>query len=261
MTKDSWNASVGRRDFVRALSRVLAFTLLPNTDSDSIRIAVLDTDSTKSFRRGVDLGLSEVNRAASLFQRKPVAMVKESAADVVLGMTEYSPRAETVYFNCGAQSDAYRSRCGPRVFHVAASEGMFARARTAANESVEMWSSQLERYGAAQLNDRFFAATRSRMDGPAWCGWFAVKVVWESALQMKGQGASALKDHLVKSATQFDGHKGAPLSFRSSDHQLRQPVYVITNGRPPRDVPDTARSSGSMRDVLDSIIPPASCRR
>jgi len=255
-----WNASVDRRDFVRALSSVLAFTLLPNGDTDSIRVAVLGSDSTDSFRRGVGLGLSEANRAASLFHRKPVAMVKESAADVVLGRAEYSPRSETVYFNCGARSDAYRSRCDTHVFHVAASEGMYARARNAAHEPVEVWSSQLERYGAAQLNDRFFAATGSHMDGPAWCGWFAMKVVWESVLQMKGEGAGGLRDHLVKATTQFDGHKGAPLSFRSSDHQLRQPLYVITNGRP-RDVPDTARSSGSMRDALDSIIPPASCRR
>ena len=187
-------------------------------------------------------------------------MVKASVAQVVLGTTEYEPRGEVVYLNCGARSDEYRSRCDWRVFHIAPGDAMYSRAEKLASHPVETWSSDLERYGAAQLNDRFFAANKSRMDAQAWCGWFAMKVVWESTLQMKGAGPKALSDHLVKATTQFDGHKGAPLSFRANDHQLRQPLYAVVKGRPPQDVPDTSRSAGSMKDLLDAIIPPANCR-
>jgi hypothetical protein len=78
------------------------------------------------------------------------------------------------------------------------------------------------------------------MDGAAWAGWFAVKVAWESFLRSK-----------PVESIEFDGHKGAPLTFRSWDHQLRQPLYAVKSRV--ADVPDVARSNLSAREVLDTI--------
>lgn len=258
---DSWNASVGRRDFLRSLAGIFALTIMPDGESDSLTIGILPEKSPDAFRAGVRLGLTEARRTASLFHRKPLETVNVSTAQVVIGMSEFEPHSDAVYLNCGARSDAYRANCIPNVFHIEASDSMYAQSARLANGRIELWSSELERYGAAQLNDRFAAATHLSMNGLAWAGWFAVKVVWESMLQMKGKGAGGLKEYLLKSSTQFDGHKGAPLSFRESDHQLRQPLYAVTTGKPPQDVPDAARATGSMRDELDSIIPPSSCKR
>jgi hypothetical protein len=252
---------VGRRDFVRSLAGIFALVLVSDDESDSLALAILPGNSSRGLLAGVELGLSETRRTASLFHRKPLNLVKIGSAQVVIGMSEYEPPGDVVYLNCGSRSDAYRAKCDPNVFHIEASDSMYASAAKHAEGKVELWSSLLERYGAAQLNDRFAGATHLSMNGSAWAGWFAVKVVWESMLQMKGKGAGGLREYLLKPATHFDGHKGAPLSFRESDHQLRQPLYAITTDKPPQDVPDVARATGSMRDVLDSIIPPASCKR
>jgi hypothetical protein len=74
---------------------------------------------------------------------------------------------------------------------------------------------------------------------------------------MRGKGAAGLREHLIADDTQFDGHKGAPLSFRASDHQLREPVYSLVPGKPPQDIPDFARSPGTARDLLDTIQNPS----
>jgi hypothetical protein len=48
---------------------------------------------------------------------------------------------------------------------------------------------------------------------------------------------------LDKTTTQFDGHKGAPLSFRSWDHQLRQPLYAVARDSVIAELPDVGRNS------------------
>jgi ABC transporter substrate binding protein (PQQ-dependent alcohol dehydrogenase system) len=130
---------------------------------------------------------------------------------------------------------------------------MYAAAAAKARESrIVLWTSSLEKYGASQLNDRFHARFGYPMDSPAWAGWFAVKIVWESML--RATGADRLRDTLASTKTQFDGHKGAPLSFRAWDHQLRQPLYATGSGADgrPREIPDIT-ASVPVRDLLDTI--------
>lgn len=86
------------------------------------------------------------------------------------------------------------------------------------------WRHDLVRYGAAQLNDRYrarFGAT-ARMNGPAWAGWFAAKVLVEASLRARNDTAAALRDALF--SVRFDGHKGVPLHF-APDGVLEQPLY------------------------------------
>jgi hypothetical protein len=66
------------------------------------------------------------------------------------------------------------------------------------------------------------------MNGSAWAGWIAVKVVVEAALRTRSTSPAALLAYMEAPATQFDGHKGWPLTFRGSDHQLRQPLYIAS---------------------------------
>jgi ABC transporter substrate binding protein (PQQ-dependent alcohol dehydrogenase system) len=94
---------------------------------------------------------------------------------------------------------------------------------------VEIWHPSLERFGAAQLNDRFRARFAAEMDGPAWAGWMAAKALWEASLRARGTDPAALRAHLERAATRFDGHKGWPLSFRPGDRQLRQPLYLVAD--------------------------------
>lgn len=65
------------------------------------------------------------------------------------------------------------------------------------------------------------------MNGDAWSGWIAVKLVVEAALC-----------RAPYEAARTDGHRGMPLSFAESF--LRQPLYV------------TLHRAGEVEEVIDS---------
>lgn len=75
------------------------------------------------------------------------------------------------------------------------------------------WHPSLRRYGASELNERFLAHSGRPMDGDAWGGWMAVKLVVEAALR-----------RTPAEKARADGHKGVSLTF--ADGFLRQPLYV-----------------------------------
>ncbi|HZI99655.1 MAG TPA: hypothetical protein VFD22_03255 [Gemmatimonadaceae bacterium] len=276
---DSSAASVGRRDFVRSIAGAFVLAAFPFLQQDSLTLGILANIPATGFDDGLRLGLSEASRAAILFGRTPITIARagdlsgliDASASVIVGSHAYAEALRTarecrsrhiVYLNCGARSDAFRDECNEYLFHIEGSDAMYANAaKRTAGATIKLWDSSLEKYGAAQLNDRFRSTFIRAMDSSAWCGWFAAKVVWESLLRMKGKGATGIRDHLLSDSTQFDGHKGAPLSFRSWDHQLRQPLYAVSHDRPPQDVPDLGRGEGSIRDLLDSIGgQPKACR-
>lgn len=88
------------------------------------------------------------------------------------------------------------------------------------------WHHELERFSARELNSKF----RRRFGGPlgeaSWATWAAVKLVGEAVVRA-GAGRPAALVAFLESAPPFDGHKGTALVFRTWDHQLRQPVYVL----------------------------------
>lgn len=96
------------------------------------------------------------------------------------------------------------------------------------SNSVVLWAPTLERYGASQINDRYRGRYHLPMDAGAWAGWVAVKIVVEAALRARSSHADAILSYLESPVANFDGHKGWPLSFRVADHQLRQPLYVVS---------------------------------
>jgi len=137
-----------------------------------------------------------------------------------------------------------------------------------------LWHHELERYGAAQLNQRFRERFGAPLGPRGWAGWLAVKILWEAAARARTTAAPALVRHLEKGTTFFDGHKGRPLSFRPWDHQLRQPLYLL---RPrsaprapeeawevaaelPRRPPGEPRSSRELLDRLGDLEPDSPCR-
>jgi len=103
----------------------------------------------------------------------------------------------------------------------------------------------LERFGAAQLNDRYRAATGHPMSGDVWLGWFAMKVLAESALRSRSVAAADLVGYLARGS--FDGHKGSPLTF-DSRRRLQQPLYELERA--------SAGGAWSVRREID----PASAR-
>ncbi|HKN57837.1 MAG TPA: hypothetical protein VJV97_03235, partial [Gemmatimonadaceae bacterium] len=235
-----------------------------------------------SIERGVRLGTAEAKQTANLFgndvqlfeasvgtdavaaatqilsRRQVQVFIAASAVDAER-LSNFAEQRHIIFLNVASRSQALRAACRRYTFHVEASETMYASAilparqaapRTTrgtsslvARDSVVLWGSALERYGASQINDRYRAKYHVGMDGGAWAGWFAVKLISESALRARSSDPSKLLAYLELPSTSFDGHKGWPLGFRSADHQLREPLYIMVSPPPSgtqryRDVPE-----------------------
>ena len=244
--------AVSRRAFSRALFGAAAgFIGLP-VATGKLVIAILRPTSRETFLTGAAMGVEEVQQTAALFGKSVAVRHDINGANAAIACFDdamlrdvslVGEKRGVLLLNCWGRSDELRRRlCRRTTYHIEASEKMYADAAKLAKDStnIVLWDARLERYGAAQLNDRYQAFAKRSMDGAAWAGWFAVKVAWESFL--RGTPLTSM---------QFDGHKGAPLSFRTWDHQLRQPLYA--SGARAVDVPDVARSNLSARDALDTI--------
>ncbi len=125
-----------------------------------------------------------------------------------------------------------------------------------------LWHHTLRRYGATQLNERFWTRFELPMDAPGWAGWFAVKIAWEAVNRASAARGSELVRFLESERAAFDGHKGRPLSFRPWDHQLRQPVYLVKPAAGPGDeegevvaeLPRAARGqAAASQELLDRL--------
>lgn len=251
---------------------------------DTLRIGFVAPDSASrtavqaSAGRGVRMGVEEAARSASLFGRTVVLVEGADAARLVGegrvaallgGFSTEECRAlgglagerGLVFVDLGCDADALRGRgCQAASFHVAPSAGILAdavaQAGVAGGRAVA-WDARLERFGADQLNQRFRARFGQGMDSPAWAGWFAVKMLWESTLRARSVQPAALMAYLSSDAARWDGHKGRPLSFRAWDHQLRQPLYVAAASGDPAEVPRAVSGDeASSRDVLDRLGTP-----
>jgi ABC transporter substrate binding protein (PQQ-dependent alcohol dehydrogenase system) len=99
------------------------------------------------------------------------------------------------------------------------------------------WHWSWERHGAPQLNQRFERHAKRRMQSPDWAAWAAVKSIIESVLRTKSTNFETAGAYLRSDRLNLDVYKGNPVSYRSWDNQLRQPVllhtYNAVTGRAP----------------------------
>ena len=191
---------------------------------------------------GVQLGIEEARQTGSMVGR-PVELVRVAGegdnaaprASVVIGGSGGERCAEllaaagtgaALVLNLGCGADSLRTERHAMLFHVGASDSIYRRGGPGAS----LWLPSLERYGAAQLNERFTTRFGEPMTAPAWAGWVAVKIALEASLRARSTDAAALAGALLAPGMRFDGHKGRALSFRQADHQLVQPLYSAATG-------------------------------
>lgn len=264
---------LNRREFLSLAGSVALFAARRSEPARSLRLGLL-VRRGNDVANGAILAGVEAERAAALFGQSirldvgTARTVIANGATVLIGgvspgdcvtLARVADENGILFFNVGSSADSLRrDQCRPNMFHVMASDAMLSSARASsgssgdASLSMELWHSSLEKYGGAQLNDRYRARFGKTMTSNAWAGWVAVKIAWEASLRAQSTMGKDLREFLVKDASQFDGHKGAPLSFRSWDHQLRQPLYAVSNGRVIAELPDVGKFTGeSIREELD----------
>ena len=160
---------------------------------------------------GVQLGVAEARQTAKLLGR-----------DV-----RVDPRAAKPFATIAHGPGGVSLRSGGCTFHLAPSASQRAsllaewekRSGRSGDYRLAAWHSSLKQFGGVDLNERFLRRFHAPMSEGAWLGWVAVKAAVEAALRATGPPCSAIR------AIEFDGHKGALLSFKNG--VLEQPLYVI----------------------------------
>jgi hypothetical protein len=183
-----------RRDFL--VTPVLA-VLVHGTEDIRLRL------SGSRGRAGADLALEEMQRTAALLGRH--VSLDTGAHVVTIDLENGRLDANGVWSFVAAHRDARKLA----LVHWRRDH------KDGAVDAVE-WHSNLSKYGAEQLNDRFVRRFGSGMDSHAWVGWMLVKVAVEASLR-----SVAVRDGL------FDGHKGTALRFGSDGH-LSQPLCIVS---------------------------------
>jgi hypothetical protein len=229
--------------------------------AESRQTAQLFGDDVQLFE-AAGTGATAVEGADRLVSSKKIEILIGTSAADADALSRFSERHHIIFLNAASRSQSLRSACSRHTFHVEATDAMYssaarqgsvappparsavARSLRARTDSIVLWSSILERFGASQINDRYRSKYATEMDGGAWAGWAAVKFGAEAALRARSASPANMLNYLESPTTQFDGHKGWPLTFRLSDHQLRQPLYRVV-------APSAGTVKPSVRDIPD----------
>jgi hypothetical protein len=193
-----------RREFLAVLMTA-PFVLrdaLATSRTTSLHLAVVAAPSQLDVLRGARMSLEEAKRAALLLGWQLTATETdapdggfETASGVVAAV---SPITSLEHLNVPVINTlANEKSAAANIWHL----------------GEQTWDATLEKFGAAQLNARFHAAYDAPMTAMAWAGWFAVKVLWESAARARSAQASDIQAFLASPRAHFDGHRGTPLRF------------------------------------------------
>lgn len=90
-----------------------------------------------------------------------------------------------------------------------------------------LWDPAFDVEPAADLNDRYASRNGEPMESAAWAAYAAVLILFEAASVEATGSVDELIAYLTDPETAFDVDKGAPVSFRPWDRQLRQPLVLV----------------------------------
>ncbi len=88
------------------------------------------------------------------------------------------------------------------------------------------WHRTHEQWGAVQIQNRFKEKAGRWMQEQDYAAYLAVRAIGEAATRSKSNQLSEIKAYLLSDKLALQGYKGKPLSFRSWNGQLRQPILL-----------------------------------
>jgi ABC transporter substrate binding protein (PQQ-dependent alcohol dehydrogenase system) len=88
------------------------------------------------------------------------------------------------------------------------------------------WARPHEQWGATQLQERFLHQAKRWMTDRDYAAWMAVRAIGQAATRAKSADPAAIVAFTRSDRFELAAYKGARLSFRSWDGQLRQPVLL-----------------------------------
>lgn len=88
------------------------------------------------------------------------------------------------------------------------------------------WARPHQEWGATQLQDRFLHQIHRWMTPKDYASWLAVRAIGEAATRSNSVDPGPLTAYMRSDKFQLAGYKGAPLSFRPWDGQMRQAILL-----------------------------------
>ena len=88
------------------------------------------------------------------------------------------------------------------------------------------WHRTHEQWGAVQIQNRFKEQAGRWMEEEDYGAYLAIRSIGEATVRAKSNKMQIIKDYLLGDEFALQGYKGKPLSFRSWNGQLRQPVLL-----------------------------------
>lgn len=90
------------------------------------------------------------------------------------------------------------------------------------------WAPVVEQWGAAQLQSRFHDQSARDMRAQDYAAWAAIRTIGEAVTRTNAADAATLRSFILSDKFELAGFKGRPLSYRSWNGQLRQPIPLVT---------------------------------
>ena len=123
------------------------------------------------------------------------------------------------------------------------------------------WHRTHEQWGAVQLQNRFKEQSGRWMEEEDYASYLAVRAIGEASVRAKSSDVKAIKDYILSDRFALQGYKGKPLSFRTWNGQLRQPVLLAA----PRSMVAVAPIEGFLHptselDTLGYDQPESTCK-
>jgi ABC transporter substrate binding protein (PQQ-dependent alcohol dehydrogenase system) len=123
------------------------------------------------------------------------------------------------------------------------------------------WHRTHEQWGAVQIQNRFKEKAGRWMEEQDYAAYLAVRSIGEAATRTGFNDSKRIKEYMLSDAFALQGYKGNPLSFRSWDGQLRQPVLLAA----PRSLVAVAPIEGFLHpktelDTLGYDQPETQCK-
>lgn len=203
-----------------AVLAVLGSSLQPPQPRPRLTLLVTGAPGAEA-QRGIELGVAETSQTVRLLggdvtvvrDRVPAGAHPAGVIVAAGGAAQELGDVPRIHL------DRLPKTVGPCSFSVAPAAD--------AGEQAVLWHPSLDRFGASELNERFAKRYGSGMTAGAYGGWVAVKALVESALRARNPADRCAAIGRLR----FDGHKGRPLSFDPDTRILRQPLYLVENGR------------------------------
>jgi len=113
------------------------------------------------------------------------------------------------------------------------------------------WHRSQEQWGATQIQRRFEKLAGRPMSERDYGGWAAMRTLGEAVTNTASNNPETLREFVLSSKFKLAGFKGVPLTFRTWNGQLRQPILIVG----PRALVSVSPQAGFLheRSELDTM--------